>query len=154
MDRDQVRSTGKIKTGEILKGIDVEGYGLDMDEQVAAGAVKAYLSGLPQQEALTVLRSVAKGTVLKIPALHTTTNQKPELLRTIIKGPELIGLIDTAVSEQMEILRDQTAAGVAGACIRETALQALKRIHGQLIVENATPEFLCFLMDCYRELRE
>lgn len=150
MDRDQARSTGKIKTGEILRSIDVEEYGLDMDEQVAAGAVKAYLSGLPQQEALTVLRSVAKGTVLKIPALH----QKPELFRTIIKGPELIGLIDTAVSKQMEILRDQVAAGAAGACLREAALQALKRIHGQLIVENATPEFLCFLMDCYRELRE
>lgn len=137
------------KTVDILRKIDVESYGMASEEQIAAGAVKAYLCGRPEQEALALLLTAMKGTVLRIPALH----QKPELLRTVIKGPELIQLIDTAVEKQTEILKKSVGEYAAGGGIRKTAIQALSRIHGQQIVDNATPEFLCFLMDCYETLR-
>lgn len=61
MDREEIR-----KTVELLRKIDVEEYGLEFHEVVAAGAVKAYLCGLPRQEALGKLRAIMKGTVLKI----------------------------------------------------------------------------------------
>ena len=142
MDRVETR-----KTVEILRSIDVERYGLDMDEQIAAAAVKAYLCGFPRQEALGMLRAAMKGTVLKIPALH----RKPELLRTTVKGPEFVKLIDTAVAVQMDVIEKQKAE--QGSDIRNAAICVLRSLGGKCIVENVSPEFLCFLMDCYGELK-
>ena len=98
MDREEIR-----KTVELLRKIDVEEYGLEFHEVVAAGAVKAYLCGLPRQEALGKLRAIMKGTVLKIPAL----DEKPELLQTTVKGIGLIKLIDTAVAAQIDTIKSR-----------------------------------------------
>ena len=136
MDREEIR-----KTVELLRKIDVEEYGLEFHEVVAAGAVKAYLCGLPRQEALGKLRAIMKGTVLKIPAL----DEKPELLQTTVKGIELIKLIDTAVAAQIDTIKKQTA--------KEIAISSLCAIEGKHILENVSPEFLRLLMDCYGELR-
>ena len=142
MDREEIR-----KTVELLRKIDVEEYGLEFHEVVAAGAVKAYLCGLPKQEALGKLRAIMKGTVLKIPAL----DEKPELLQTTVKGIGLIKLIDTAVAAQIDTIKKQTAKERPN--IREIAISSLCTIEGKHILENVSPEFLRLLMDCYGELR-
>ena len=143
MDREEIR-----KTVELLRKIDVEEYGLEFHEVVAAGAVKAYLCGLPRQEALGKLRTIMKGTVLKIPAL----DEKPELLQTTVKGIGLIKLIDTAVAAQIDTINKQSAK--EGADIRKIAISSLRTIEGKHILENASPEFLSFLMDCHGALRK
>ena len=120
MDREEIR-----KTVELLRKIDVEEYGLEFHEVVAAGAVKAYLCGLPRQEALGKLRAIMKGTVLKIPAL----DEKPELLQTTVKGIELIKLIDTAVAAQIDTIKKQTAKERPN--IREIAISSLCAIEKQ-----------------------
>ena len=142
MDREEIR-----KTVELLRKIDVEEYGLEFHEVVAAGAVKAYLCGLPRQEALGKLRTIMKGTVLKIPAL----DEKPELLQTTVKGIGLIKLVDTAVAAQIDTIKKQTAKERPN--IREIAISSLCAIEGKHILENVSPEFLRLLMDCYGELR-
>lgn len=143
MDREET-----MKTAECLRRIDVEEYGLQFNELVAAGAVKAYLCVFPRQEALGMLQTIMKGTILKIQALQ----KKPELLQATIKGPELIQLVDIAVAAQIETINKQSAK--EGADIREIAISSLRTIEGKHILENASPEFLGFLMDCYRELRK
>lgn len=75
MDREET-----MKAVEYLRRIDVEGYGLGFHELVAAGAVKAYLCIFPRQEALGMIQTIMKGTILKIPALQ----KKPELLQATI----------------------------------------------------------------------
>ena len=147
MDREET-----MKAAECLRRIDVEGYGLGFHELVAAGAVKAYLCGFPRQEALGMLQTIMKGTILKIPALR----KDPALLQATIKGPELIQLVDTAVAEKKKLLEEQVRnqMGQEGEIgIRKTAIQVLSEIQGHLIVEDISPEFLCFLADCYRMLR-
>lgn len=142
MDREET-----MKAVECLRRIDVEGYGLGFNELVAAGAVKAYLCCFPRQEALGMLQTIMKGTILKIPIPH----KKSELLQTTIKGPELIQLIDTAVAAQLDTINKQSAK--EGADIREIAISSLRTVDGKHILENASPEFLCFLMDCRGALR-
>ena len=34
------------------------------------------------------------------------------------------------------------------------AIKALESLSGADIVENVSPEFLCFITDCYKELRD
>ena len=140
MDREET-----MKAAECLRRIDVEGYGLEFNELVAAGAVKAYLCVFPRQEAQGMLQTIMKGTILKIPALQ----KKPELLQATIKGPELIQLVDTAVAAQIETINKQSAKEGT-----EIAISSLRTIEGKHILEKASPEFLGFLMDCYGELRK
>ena len=142
MDREET-----MKAAECLRRIDVEGYGLGFHELVAAGAVKAYLCGFPRQEALGMLQTIMKGTILKIPALR----KDPALLQATIKGPELIQLVDTAVAAQIDTIKKQTAKERPN--IREIAISSLCAIEGKHILENVSPEFLRLLMDCYGELR-
>lgn len=143
MDREET-----MKAAECLRRIDVEGYGLGFHELVAAGAVKAYLCGFPRQEALGMLQTIMKGTILKIPALR----KDPALLQATIKGPELIQLVDTAVAAQIDTINKQSAK--EGADIRKIAISSLRTIEGKHILENASPEFLSFLMDCHGALRK
>ena len=99
-----------------------------------------------------MLQTIMKGTILKIPALR----KDPALLQATIKGPELIQLVDTAVAEKKKLLEEQVRnqMGQEGEIgIRKTAIQVLSEIQGHLIVEDISPEFLCFLADCYRMLR-
>ena len=138
MDREET-----MKAAECLRRIDVEGYGLGFHELVAAGAVKAYLCGFPRQEALGMLQ-----TIMKIPALR----KDPALLQATIKGPELIQLVDTAVAAQIDTINKQSAK--EGADIRKIAISSLRTIEGKHILENASPEFLSFLMDCHGALRK
>ena len=143
MDREET-----MKAAECLRRIDVEGYGLGFHELVAAGAVKAYLCGFPRQEALGMLQTIMKGTILKIPALR----KDPALLQATIKGPELIQLVDTVVAAQIDTINKQSAK--EGADIRKIAISSLRTIEGKHILENASPEFLSFLMDCHGALRK
>lgn len=142
MDREET-----MKAAECLRRIDVEGYGLGFHELVAAGAVKAYLCGFPRQEALGMLQTIMKGTILKIPALR----KDPALLQATIKGPELIQLVDTVVAAQIDTINKQSAK--EGADIRKIAISSLRTIEGKHILENTSPEFLSFLMDCHGALR-
>ena len=127
MDREET-----MKAAECLRRIDVEGYGLGFHELVAAGAVKAYLCGFPRQEALGMLQTIMKGTILKIPALR----KDPALLQATIKGPELIQLVDTVVAAQIDTINKQSAK--EGADIRKIAISSLRTIEGKHILENET----------------
>ena len=137
---------------EKLRGVDVEEYHLESEEAVAAAAVKAYLIDFTWQEAREQLRSVMKNTVLKIPPLHA----KPELLKATIKGEKLAVLIDTAVREKTADMKEQRNVIEEGEAydLWTIAIKALESLSGADIVENVPPEFLCFITDCYKELRD
>lgn len=140
------------KTVEKLRGVDVEKYHLGSEETVVAVAVKAYLIDFTWQEAQEQLRSVMKNTVIKIPPLHA----KPELLKATIKGEKLAVLIDTAVREKTADMKEQRNVIEEGEAydLWTIAIKALESLSGADIVENVPPEFLCFITDCYKELRD
>lgn len=129
----------------MLRDIDVESYGMEPVEQMTAAAVKAHLEGLGRYEALDLLRTVMKTTMLKIPPLH----EKPEILRTRIEGRMLSDLIDTAVAERVEVMKSRQG----DVEFNRKIIKALEQVDGKMIVQSMSPEFLCFFTDCYKELR-
>lgn len=72
------------------------------------------------------------------------------------KGEKLAVLIDTAVREKTADMKEQRNVIEEGEAydLWTIAIKALESLSGADIVENVSPEFLCFITDCYKELRD
>ena len=77
-------------------------------------------------------------------------------MKATIKGEKLAVLIDTAVLEKTADMKEQRDVIEEGEAydLWTIAIKALESLSGSEIVENVSPEFLCFITDCYKELRD
>ena len=84
---------------ERLRNIDVLSYELETDEMITAQLVKTYLSGLPEENALEIMRGVMKGSVIHLAAEEAEDEGQQDTEESrLVEGKQLAALIDTAVA--------------------------------------------------------
>ena len=141
---------------ERLRNIDVLSYELETDEMITAQLVKTYLSGLPEENALEIMRGVMKGSVIHLAAEEAEDEGQQDTEESrLVEGKQLAALIDTAGASIHRCLEEHmfSANTEEAKEARAMAIRAVGSISGKLTVENISPELLIFLTDCYRALR-
>ena len=95
---------------ERLRNIDVLSYELETDEMITAQLVKTYLSGLPEENALEIMRGVMKGSVIHLAAEEAEDEGQQDTEESrLVEGKQLAALIDTAVASIHRCLEEHSS---------------------------------------------
>lgn len=134
---------------ERLRRIELQSYGLGMQELLTAQAVMTYLSSQTEEEAQRLIREV-----MRREDYHPVCREKPIMYQIEVQGNQLALLIDAATEYIRVQLKNQMAVAKSDEelSLRAVSFKAVAEIDGRRTVENVTIRFLSFLEDCFREL--
>lgn len=138
-------------TMEKLSRVDAADYRLDVSERITAQAVQIYLGRLPGEAALKLLQGIMKDTVINLPGKDGEA--EPQV--TEVEGGQLAALIDLSIGDFRDRLEEQsllTESDEAAEMLTAVA-DCLNVLNGKLAVENVSADFLTFIMECYKALR-